>query len=143
VKSNQEFDSVQPANHSGSEILQLCHEFPGGAQRAMANRFWIASSYGKPHLTSAFCDVKLSLCDVKCGNDRFIVEDELLIDILDHKAILNYSNSSIFTIPSSFRFLGGFCFQACRSLSSISFESPSGLVWIEFLAFGDCDLPSV
>jgi hypothetical protein len=49
---------------------------------------------------SPFCHVELSSCDIESGNDRSVVEKECLIDILDHKLIRSFSNSSVITIPS-------------------------------------------
>jgi hypothetical protein len=59
---------------------------------------------------SAFCDVELSSCDIESANDRFVIENESLIDILDHKLIRNFSKSSDITILSSIEILGPSCF---------------------------------
>jgi hypothetical protein len=89
---------------------------------------------------STFCDVELSSCDIECENDRFVVENHFLIDIVGHKLIHNFSNSSDITIPSSIEILGPFCFCECESLLSISFESPSCLARVESRAFADSNV---
>jgi hypothetical protein len=89
---------------------------------------------------SAFCHVKLSSCEIESGDDRFVFEHEFLIDILDHKLIHNFSNSSDITIPFSIQILGPSCFSECRSLSSIVFESPSRLARVESRAFTRSDV---
>jgi hypothetical protein len=89
---------------------------------------------------SALCGVKLSSWDIESGNDTFVIEHEFLINFLDHELICNFSNSSDTTIPSSIEILGPSCFRLCKSLSSISFESPSCLALVESRAFADSDV---
>jgi hypothetical protein len=58
--------------------------------------------------SSALCIVKLPSYEIECSNDRFVVENECLIDILDHKVIPDFSNCDI-TIPSFIEILGPSC----------------------------------
>jgi hypothetical protein len=90
--------------------------------------------------SSALCSIKSLSCKIECGNDRFAIENECLIDILHHKLIRNCSDSSHIRIPSSVEILGPSCFAWCSSLSSISFESPSRLARVESRAFADSDV---
>jgi hypothetical protein len=89
---------------------------------------------------SAFCGVRLLSSDIESESDRFVIEHQFLIDILDHKLIRNFSKSSAITIPSSIGIFGPSCFRECQSLLSISFEPPSHLARIESLAFADSDV---
>jgi hypothetical protein len=86
---------------------------------------------------SAFCSVKLLSCELESRNDRFVVANEFLIDFLNHILIRDFSNSSDIAIPSSIEILGPSCFEQCKSLSSILFESPSRLARDESRAFPD------
>jgi hypothetical protein len=92
---------------------------------------------------SAFVGVTLSSIAIEPGNDRFVIENELLIDIVDHKLIRNFSKSSEIEIPSSIEILGSSCFSSCGSLSSITFESNSRLTRIESEAFYESLLQSI
>jgi hypothetical protein len=83
----------------------------------------------------------IQFIDIESGNDRFVVENDFLIDILSHKLIRNLSKSSNITIPSSIEISGPFCLAWYRSLLSISFELPSRLARVESRAFADPDVP--
>jgi predicted metal-binding protein len=84
---------------------------------------------------SAFIDVNLSFISIESGNEYFAVENNLLIDIIHHTLIRNFSESSDIEIGSDIEILGSSCFSDCHSLSSISFESNSRLIRIESYAF--------
>jgi hypothetical protein len=84
---------------------------------------------------SAFCNVKFSSIGIESGNHTFVVENDLLIDIVCHKLIRNFSRSSIIHLPNDIEILGSSCFSWCGQLSSISFESNSRLTRIESHAF--------
>jgi hypothetical protein len=90
---------------------------------------------------SAFCSVKLLSITIKSGNNTFIVEKDLLIDIHCHKLIHNFSRSSTIHIPSHIEILCPKCFSDCRSLLSISFESKSRLPRIKQSTFSFASLP--
>jgi hypothetical protein len=47
---------------------------------------------------SAFIDVTLSSVSIESGNDIFIIENDILIDVLHHKLIRNFSTSSAIEI---------------------------------------------
>jgi hypothetical protein len=51
---------------------------------------------------SPFRPVKLSLCDIECGDDKFVVENEFLIDIYSQKMIRHFSD---ITIPFLWRLI--------------------------------------
>jgi hypothetical protein len=87
-----------------------------------------------------FCAAELSSCDIECGDNRFVVENECLIDILDHKLIRSFSKSSDITIPSSIEILEPSCFALCISRSSVSFEPPARLARVESRAFAGLEL---
>jgi hypothetical protein len=48
---------------------------------------------------SAFLDVNLSNCLIESGNQRFVCENDFLIDVVDHKLIRSFSTSSHVEIP--------------------------------------------
>jgi hypothetical protein len=84
---------------------------------------------------SALIDVSLSSISVESGNIYFVVANDLLIDVVHHKLIRNFSSSSNVEIGSDVEIVGSSCFSNCHSLSSISFESNSRLTRIESNAF--------
>jgi hypothetical protein len=92
---------------------------------------------------SALDNVKLSSVTIENGNTTFVVENDLLIDILFHKLIRNFSRSSKVDIPNHIEIFGLSCFSYCKSLSSISFESNSRLTRIEASAFSESSLQSI
>jgi predicted nucleotidyltransferase len=92
---------------------------------------------------SAFIDVTLSSISIESGNEIFIIEKGILIDILDHKLIRNFSQSSTIEIGNNIEIVGSRCFSSCRSLSSITFESNSHLTRIESAAFRASSLQSI
>jgi hypothetical protein len=95
---------------------------------------------------SAFENVDFLSISIENGNERFVIRDDFLIDIVDHKLIRNLSSSPSVTIPRDIEILGSGCFSSCESLLSISFESNSRLTRIESKALPpECDpitLPS-
>jgi hypothetical protein len=84
---------------------------------------------------SAFADALITSISVEAGNTIFEVANELLIDIVSHKLIHNFSHSSSITIPRSLTILGLSCFSNCKLLSSITFESDSRLTRIVGFTF--------
>jgi hypothetical protein len=87
--------------------------------------------------------VTLSSLSLESGNEIFVIENDFLIDILDHKLIRNYSKSSEIEIGRNVEILGSNCFSYCHSLSSITFESNSHLTRIESEAFSISSLQSI
>jgi hypothetical protein len=92
---------------------------------------------------SAFQEVKSSSISIESGNERFVLRDDFLIDIVDHKLIRNLSNLPSVIIPRDIEILGSKCFCSCRSLESVSFEVESRLTRIESQAFSDSSLRSI
>jgi hypothetical protein len=92
---------------------------------------------------SAFSDVKLDSVLIEAGNDIFHLEHKFLIAIIHHKLIRNFSVSSKIEIPRTIEILCSLCFSECKLLSSISFESNSGLKRIESFAFSSSSLQSI
>jgi hypothetical protein len=84
---------------------------------------------------SAFQNVELSSISIESGNERFVIRDHFLIDIVDHKLIRDLSRSPSVTIPRDIEILGSRCLSCCSSLQSVSFESNSRLMQIESHAF--------
>jgi hypothetical protein len=74
---------------------------------------------------SAFIGVTLSSISIESGNEIFVFENDILIDVLHHKLIRNFSKSSGIEIGKNIRMVGSNCFSYCESLSSITFESNS------------------
>jgi hypothetical protein len=92
---------------------------------------------------STFCDLTLSSISIESGNERFTIENNFLIDIVDHKFIHDFSNSSNVQIPADIEILGSRCFSFCDSISSLTFESNSHLKRIESSAFEYSSLHSI
>jgi predicted metal-binding protein len=92
---------------------------------------------------SAFIGVTLSSISIESGNEIFVIENGFLIDIVHHKLIRNFSDSSNIEIRRHIEILGSNCFAYCESLSSITFESNSDLTRIESRAFYDSSLSSI
>jgi hypothetical protein len=84
---------------------------------------------------SAFGNVKLSSISIESGNERFVLREDFLIDIVLQKLMRNFSRSSSVMIPRDIEILGSGCFSACYLLKSVSFESNSRLRRIESKAF--------
>jgi hypothetical protein len=74
---------------------------------------------------SAFRGVNLSA--IRFENERFVIENAFIIDIIDHKLICNFSNSSQIIIPDDITILGSSTFSSLKSMSSVSFGSHSRL----------------
>jgi hypothetical protein len=68
---------------------------------------------------------------IEAGHDRFVIENDFLINIVDHRLIRKISRSCHIEIMNTIKILGLSCFSFCGSLSSISFESNSQLKRIE------------
>jgi hypothetical protein len=92
---------------------------------------------------TAFRCVILSSVSIESGNDIFVVENGLLINIFQHNLIRNLCGSSEIEIPNNIQILGSNCFSYCKSLSSITFESNSHLTRIESEAFYKSSLQSI
>jgi hypothetical protein len=92
---------------------------------------------------SAFRCLSLSSISLEPGNERFILENEFLINVLRHELIYNFCTLSTIQIPISIEILGSSCFFFCESLSFITFESNSRLTRIESSAFSCSALQSI
>jgi hypothetical protein len=92
---------------------------------------------------SAFIDVQSSSISIETGNKIFVIENDILIDIVHHKLIRNFSNSSAIEIGMNTEILGSKCFFNCELLSSITFETNSCLTRIESEAFHGSSLQSI
>jgi hypothetical protein len=75
-------------------------------------------------------NIALSSITFESGNETFVLEKGILIDIVHKKLIRNFSKSSAIEIGRNIEILGSKCFSNCRSLSSITFESNSLLTRI-------------
>jgi hypothetical protein len=87
----------------------------------------------------AFLGVKLWCISIDGGNERFVIREDLQIDIVHHPRIRNLSSSSSVIIPRDLEVLGLDCFSWFESLQSVSFESNSRLMRIESIAFPRID----
>jgi hypothetical protein len=83
---------------------------------------------------SAFIGCDLYSISIEAGHDRFVIENDFLIDIVDHRLIRNLSRSCHIEIMNTIEILGSSCFCKCKSVCSISFESNSRLKRIEAAA---------
>jgi uncharacterized protein YuzB (UPF0349 family) len=92
---------------------------------------------------SAFIDLTLFSISVESGNDIFVVEKGVLIDVLHHKLIRNFSTFSAIEVGMNIEIVGSGCFSYCESLSSITFGSNSQLTRIESFALSDSSLQSI
>jgi hypothetical protein len=59
---------------------------------------------------SAFIGVTLSSISIESGNEIFVIEHDILIDVVDHKLIRNFSTSSEIEIGRDIEILGSNCF---------------------------------
>jgi hypothetical protein len=92
---------------------------------------------------SAFHFVKLSSIAIENGNNTIVVENDLLIDIVSHKLIRNFSSKAIILLPNDIEILRSSSFSWCDRLLAISFNSNSRLVRIESEAFSGSSLQSI
>jgi uncharacterized protein YajQ (UPF0234 family) len=92
---------------------------------------------------SAFFGVTLSSISIESGSEIFVIENDFLIDVLDHKLIRNFSESSKIEIGKHIEILGSKRFSSCNVLSSITFEANSNLTRIESEAFSYSSLRSI
>jgi hypothetical protein len=72
-----------------------------------------------------------------------VIENDILVDVIDHKLIRNFSESSSIEIPFDIEILGTGSFSGCESISSLSFESNSRLTKIESDTFSMSSLQSI
>jgi hypothetical protein len=91
----------------------------------------------------ALSNLTLSSISIENGNERFGIENNLLIDIVDHQLLRNFGNSSNLQIPSDIEILESDCFASCEMLSLITFESNSRLKRIKSDAFSFSSLESI
>jgi serine/threonine protein kinase len=92
---------------------------------------------------SAFNRSKINSISIEEGNERFVIDNDFLLDF-DHKTLIRYfGSSSTILIPRNVEILCSSCFSYCQSLSSISFESDSKLERIEVSAFAGTKLGRV
>jgi hypothetical protein len=92
---------------------------------------------------SAFLGVTLSSISIESGNDIFVIENGILIDILHHKLIRIFSDSLEIEIARDIEIVGSHCCFSWESHLSITFESNSHLTRIESYAFGSVSLQSI
>jgi hypothetical protein len=93
--------------------------------------------------SSAFDYVTLSSISIESGSEIFVIENDILIDVLYHKLIRNFSKSSTIEIGRNIEIVGSKCFFEWKLLSSIIFESNSHLTRIESGAFYGSSLQSI
>jgi hypothetical protein len=63
--------------------------------------------------SSAFTDVILSGFSIESGNEIFVIENDILIDVVNHKLIRNVSKASAIKIGKQIEILGSKCFSSC------------------------------
>jgi hypothetical protein len=118
--------------------------FESGSQlaRIESNAFWflpLRSIVIPPSVrfigAFAFCNEHLSSISISIENDRYVIDHNLLIDIVDHTSMDHFPNSPDLTIPSDVQTIGSESFSKCKQLSSVSFAFSSKLKQIESHAF--------
>jgi hypothetical protein len=77
--------------------------------------------------------------DTVIGNDRFIVDRELLVDVVDSTAIRYFGHHTEVLIPKEIVVLGPSCFEGAK-VESVMFEAESRLTRIDDLCFSECPL---
>jgi hypothetical protein len=82
-------------------------------------------------LGSAFTSMRLVWIVIKSENEAFVMENDFLIDVVNHKLIRNLLSSFSILIPSKVEIF----FSWCESPSSFSFESNSRLSRIRSKGF--------
>jgi hypothetical protein len=92
---------------------------------------------------SAFVAMNSKCVSIEAGHERFAIENEILLDVIDHRLIRDFSSYSCVAIYRDIEILGSSCFSSSRSLSSILFQSNSRLVRIESHAFSFSSLQSI
>jgi hypothetical protein len=92
---------------------------------------------------SAFISDSFRFISIESGNEYFVVENDFLIDIVNHKLIRDFSNSPSVQIGYDIEIVDSSCFSDSKSLSSITFESNSRLTQIESKAFSNSSLQSI
>jgi hypothetical protein len=70
---------------------------------------------------SAFIGVGMLCISIEFGNQRFVRDQDFLIDVIDRRLIRDFSQSLIIDISNDIEILGSSCFSFCKSLSLISF----------------------
>jgi hypothetical protein len=83
----------------------------------------------------AFYFDKLESLFVEAGNSVFVIENDLFINVVDHKLIYIFSRSSTLVIPGSIEILGSTCWPHQHKFDSVVFESPSRLRRIDSFEF--------
>jgi hypothetical protein len=83
---------------------------------------------------SALIGSELYYISIEAGHDRFIIENDFRITIVDYRLIRDFSRSSHIEIMNTIEIIGSLCFSGCDSLSSISLGSNSQLEPIEATA---------
>jgi hypothetical protein len=81
---------------------------------------------------SALIRSKLHFISIEAAHDRFAIENDFLIKIVDHQLVRKFSRSLHIDIVVTIEIVGSLSFYSCKSLSSISFESSSRLTRIEW-----------
>jgi hypothetical protein len=92
---------------------------------------------------SAFSETTCNQVSIEAGHERFAMQNDFLIDFVNHRLIRNFSSSSNIEMFWNLEILGSSCFSYCESLSSVSFESNSRLIRIEPKAFSYSSLQSI
>jgi predicted metal-binding protein len=92
---------------------------------------------------SAFRETRCNHISIEANHQRFMMQNDFLVDFVDHRLIRTCSASSNIEISSDIEIFGSSCFSDCKSLLSISFESNSRLTRIESSAFSKSSLQSI
>jgi hypothetical protein len=92
---------------------------------------------------SCFNTLSCPSISVESGNDHYLIDGFSLYDRGGTRLIRSFDCISVPVISSTIEILCSKCFAFCRSLRSISFESPSSLTRIESFAFAFSSLRSI
>jgi hypothetical protein len=73
------------------------------------------------------------------GNDRFMVDRQWLVGLVDSMAILDFGHDTEVLIPKEIVVLGSSCFEG-KQVDSVVFEADSRLTRIDGVCFSECPL---
>jgi predicted DsbA family dithiol-disulfide isomerase len=80
---------------------------------------------------------------LESGHEHYSVDHQFLYSSQKRRLIRCFSTLSTIVIPSGVEILCSECFSSCKSLETISFESPSSLKRIESYTFSSSSLRSI
>jgi hypothetical protein len=87
---------------------------------------------------STFSDSTFSDITVDDDNPNFAIVDGFLLNLNTSSLVHFFGSEECLTIESTIEVISAYCFEGCRSLSHVTFESASAVCDIEAFAFSGC-----